>query len=434
MTINRSMAISHFIENQMDSNMYPILMDYLPSELIRANQPSTSRNRIFTIAETISLLILNAMSKEKSYQKTVLDYQLIHRNQIDDLQEIERRAIEKHNAEKRPGRPRKRFLHLPKSKYREISLNTSAFTQAVTRLPYELLDMVFKESSKISPNRQSNNCFNKDVYITDGTYLQLQDTAEINEQFNKPDNAGYPRGLLAIISHLQTGKLTNYILSSDAKSELELLMKLLMTLPRNSLLLADDLYSSLAVWILARLYGIDIIVPGKRKRNYIVLKKIANGDEIVELQTCKSSKMMEIFDLPQQKVIMRRIEYVLPNSPDVARVLYTTILDEQFTKDQFINMYISRWNIEISIREIKTILGINILHNKKPDSVLKELCSSLIAYNYLREMIYEAVEDTDFSPERDFFQKFYYGSDIVHVDKLGRVYSHWSPGRKGYEN
>ena len=58
-------------------------------------------------------------------------------------------------------------------------------------------------------------------------------------------------------------------------------------------------------------------------------------------------------------------------------VLYTTILDEKITKEEIILKYFTRWDIEITIREVKTIMDINVLRGKKDDTVQKELVISI---------------------------------------------------------
>ena len=50
------------------------------------------------------------------------------------------------------------------------------------------------------------------------------------------------------------------------------------------------------------------------------------------------------------------------------------------------------------MREIKTIMGINIARSKTEDMVLKEITIALTVYNMIRKIIAKSVEQTDFSP------------------------------------
>ena len=93
-------------------------------------------------------------------------------------------------------------------------------------------------------------------------------------------------------------------------------------------------------------------------------------------------------------------------------------------------LYLTRWDIEIGIREIKTIMDINVLRSRTPDMSLKELTVSLAAYNLIRKVIYASIKDLPFSPKDDLIQKFYTFNKKVLIDKTGRVYNRWSTGRK----
>ena len=74
-------------------------------------------------------------------------------------------------------------------------------------------------------------------------------------------------------------------------------------------------------------------------------------------------------------------------------------------------------------------MEINILRSQTPEMVLKELTVALAAYNLIRSMMYLSIQGMPFSPETDVIQEFYTLNKAVLVDKKGRVYSRWSPGR-----
>ena len=128
---------------------------------------------------------------------------------------------------------------------------------------------------------------------------------------------------------------------------------------------------------------------------------------------------------------MRRISYASFEDENKEWVLYTTITNEKIKKEEIILKYAVRWDIEITIREIKTIMGINIARSKTEDMVLKEITIALTAYNMIRKIIAKSVEQTDFSPQSYFLQKCFETDQGLLVDRKGRVYQRWSPGRYG---
>ena len=128
---------------------------------------------------------------------------------------------------------------------------------------------------------------------------------------------------------------------------------------------------------------------------------------------------------------MRRISYQLPIDVKKEHVLYSTIIDEKINKIDIILKYTTRWDIEITIREIKTIMGINIARSKTEDMMFKEMTVALTAYNMIRKIIAQSVDETDFSSQSNIFYEWIEANQDILVDKKGRVYHHWSPGRYG---
>ena len=81
-------------------------------------------------------------------------------------------------------------------------------------------------------------------------------------------------------------------------------------------------------------------------------------------------------------------------------VFYTTVLDETITAADVVAKYTMRWDIEISIREIKTIMDINVLRSKSWDMMFKELITALTAYNKVRKMISESADEVGIPPPK----------------------------------
>jgi hypothetical protein len=200
-------------------------------------------------------------------------------------------------------------------------------------------------------------------------------------------------------------------------------------LPEKSLLLMDDLYNCYEIISKCLRKNIEFVIPAKRKRDYIHIETIEEGDEIIKIKTPKNrSKWLEENEGPNN-LLLRRITCQSPDGKQY--VLYTSLLDKKISKYEIQELYLSRWDIEISIREIKTIMDINILRSRTPEMALKELTVSLATYNLIRKIIYASIKDLPFSPEEDFIYKFYTTNKDLLIDKKGRVYNRWSTGRRG---
>lgn len=434
MTSNKSLYLSNEIRKQMSQDLSSAFQSVFPFEKSSGYNIEKRRDRVYNQEITLITMINTMVCEDKSLQNSVNIYNQIHENNIHRYQRLEN-EFSQIEPPKRKGRRKTKAIDIQKSKMKPISANTSGYSQARKRLNTKYCEEVYKESAKLPEGMPKQEFYGRRVYLTDGTYLQMQDTELICKKFNNSQEGGYPRGLLCGIIDQSSGQIIDFVLDSDKKSELELLSRMIKNIPPGSLLLADDLYSCFAIFAMLIKNQIDIIVPGKRKRRYTVIKKIAEGDEIVELQGDTSkSKMINKLCKEEKTVIMRRIEVNNPMKPGETIVLYTTILDESIDKTEIYLKYFSRWDIEISIREIKSIMGMNILRSKSPEMALRELMAGLIAYNYIRIIMARTVNKTDFSPEIDIFQEYYKTDPSGYVDKLGRIYARRSPGRYGYFN
>jgi hypothetical protein len=296
--------------------------------------------------------------------------------------------------------------------------------------------MVYEESTNFENISINNTWHGMNVLITDGTYIQMQDSKELRDSYSikcrgESDNPSYPQGLLQVMIEQGSGAIKYFELGSRHVSELLLISKILPKLEKGTLILADDLYSSYAIFYLIFSYGLSIIVPGKRERNYKIVKKLGKGDEIVELTKKDHPKWLSKEVQLPKKLLIRRISFEDPLNPGKEYVIFTTLMDETISSTEIVAKYSTRWDIEISIREFKTLMDVNIVRSKSPDMVMKELLIAFISYNLIRKIIAKATEHSGFSPQGHIIQKYLEAGKTVLMDKKGRTYQRWSPGRNG---
>lgn len=441
MKLNRSLAISSKIQECKMGNIIGLLENEFPASILKDKiEGVNSRDRIFTVDNTLLTMVLTSVQQDKTLKNSVDLYYSIHQKRKAQTKELleQRMQIQKEEdskSAKKAGRPKTYTLQLSKSLENNISLNTAAYSKARERVPIELANDLLKKS-RIEQAKNSYTHWNGyRVLMGDGTYIQMQDTKSIREKYEVKHNGvaseGYPQGLLEVIIERGTGQLYNFKLSNRHTSELSLFYDMLDDIPKNSLLLLDDLYNCFEIISKCKRLGIEIVLPAKRERDYNIVEKLGEGDEIISIKTPKNrSKWLDINEAPG-KIIARRIQCKSPEGADY--VLFTSILDRKISKEDLQLLYLTRWDIEIGIREVKTIMDINVLRSKTPEMALKELCISLSSYNLIRKVIYASIKDLPFSPETDFIHKFYTHNQDILIDKKGRVYNRWSPGRRRNE-
>ena len=69
-------------------------------------------------------------------------------------------------------------------------------------------------------------------------------------------------------------------------------------------------------------------------------------------------------------------------------ILVTTMLDpEVYTKEELAELFLQRWNIELDLRSIKSVMQMDVLRRETPSMVEKEIWMHLLAYNLIRTLM-----------------------------------------------
>ena len=437
MKSNRSLAITNQIQDFQSGNIIGLLQAVFPSSILEWEESSSSRERVFTVGNTLLTMVLTSVQQDKTLANSVDMYYTLHQQHKQQvIKKLEEDAAKQQaldlQKEKSAGRPKKYTIKLPKSLDQDISLNTAAYSKARDRVPVKLTQDLFNATRIVDAANDYTHWHGYRVLVGDGTYVQMQDTETIRAGYEVKHNGepseGYPQGLVEVLIERGTGQIYSFRLRNRHVSELSPFYQMIDDLPPGSIILLDDLYNCFEIISKCKRKGIELLVPAKRDRSYELVETLAPGDEIIRIKTPKNrSKWLEENE-PANKFLLRKISCTSPEGKEY--VLHTTILDRSIKKEEFHMLYLTRWDIEIGIREIKTIMDINVLRSRTPDMALKELTVSLAAYNLIRKVIYASIKDLPFSPKEDLIQKFYTVNKKVLIDKTGRVYNRWSTGRK----
>ena len=72
-------------------------------------------------------------------------------------------------------------------------------------------------------------------------------------------------------------------------------------------------------------------------------------------------------------------------------IVVTTLLDpEEYTKEDLAALYRQRWNNELDLRSMKSVMQMDCLRCKTPELVRKEIWTHALAYNLVRTIIAQA--------------------------------------------
>jgi hypothetical protein len=92
-------------------------------------------------------------------------------------------------------------------------------------------------------------------------------------------------------------------------------------------------------------------------------------------------------------LLVRELRYLTPERGHRTRIitLVTTLLDANlYPRAELARLYLSRWQIEVNFRHLKTTMGMEVLHCKTVTGVFKELYMFAITYNLVRLVMLEA--------------------------------------------
>ena len=445
MTPNLSANLSYRIKDLMRRDVLQFIEPLFPVGAIHSYVPESAkkrRDRVFNMENTFLTMVITAVHEDKSLQNSVNIFQeVFHRSQQELLCQAtrEQQQLQADCEQGPPKRGRRRLfkVKVATSKTMPISQNTSAYSRARNRVEQGLIDTVYAATTQSQGLGCVKPWHGRIVYNTDGTYFQMQDSPQIPDTYRAQKNGdgtlqGYPQGLLQVLTQHGSGFIADYRIAARKDSELKQMANMCESIGPNSLILADDLYNCYAMISHCTQRGIDLIVPDKKDRNFEVIRTIAPKDDIVRITKPSVIKTLVEGQVLPPYLTLRRITYADVLDPQVQHVLLTTILDESIEKTEFVTKYSGRWDVEITIREIKTMMGVNIARSQSEDMVFKEMGVAIIAYNLLRRIIAESTKETAFSPETDIFQELFAYRTPALVDRKGRVYSRWAPGRPSY--
>src|SRR5260370_8752601 len=161
-------------------------------------------------------------------------------------------------------------------------------------------------------------------------------------------------------------------------------------LEAGEILLADRAFCSFLdiAQLLGR--GVDCLMrlhQGRGKPDFRCRRRLGKNDRVVVWR--KPPQRLphwskEDYDQLPATLTLRlvRFEITVPGFRSQQVILTTTLLDPKlYPAHQLEKLYFRRWNVELHFRQIKTILGMDVLRCLTPIMVLKELPIHRTPYN-----------------------------------------------------
>ncbi len=240
----------------------------------------------------------------------------------------------------------------------------------------------------------------------------MPDTSRNQEAYPQPYNQkpglGFPIARVCTIISLLCGAvidLGNCRYAGKGQGELSLLRQLWGVLSAGDILLTDALMSTWKEMYLLKQRGVDSVSrlnKAHRKADFRRGKRLVKDDHIVRwpkpyMRDLDRESYNALPDYLEVSEIRVRVEQ--PGFRTKEIIVVTTLLDpEQTTKEDLADLFRSRWNQELDLRDIKVSLQMDHLRCQTPELVRKEIWTHILAYNLIRTVMVQAACRHDIQP------------------------------------
>jgi len=297
---------------------------------------------------------------------------------------------------------------------KKTSVHTGGYCQARNRLKEKALRTLGVGLGKelVRSEKPEERWHGRRVIIPDGSSVSLPDTLSNQKVYPQPNTqsagCGFPVMYLSALMSLASGALLDFETGSGNGNELTLWRKMWHLLQSGDVILGDGKYSSYADIALLRERGIDVVARfGKRKTDFRKGQIISLEDHIVEWERPKQLPDWLAGKCLPEKMMVRELRFHVETDGFRSETvtIATTLLDaETYPKQDIAELFFCRWQIELRLRDIKTMLGMDILRTKTPERARKELWMYLTAYNLLRTLMKAATVESGEISARISFQ------------------------------
>jgi hypothetical protein len=332
------------------------------------------RERLFPPTETLSMFLTQALSADRSCQKAVNDAAVS-------------RVVS--------GLPR-------------CSTRTGAYCRARARLPQTMVATLARHTGQVIAAHAPApwHWRGRAVRLVDGTTVPMPDTLANQAEYPQPRSQqpglGFALCRLVGIICLGSGALLNASIGAHQgkeSSEQALLRTVLDTLEHGDVLVGDAFYATYFLLCTLRERGIDAVFEqhGSRQRctDFQCGEPLGPRDHLLVLHKPRQKPdwmTQPHYDAAPKAITVRELR-------TGGKTLVTTLLcPAQHPKGALKELYRSRWHVELDLRNIKTVLGMERLSCCSPEMVRKEIWVYLLAYNLIRLLMAQSALLADCLP------------------------------------
>lgn len=292
-----------------------------------------------------------------------------------------------------------------------LSANTSSYSDARHRLDLSVVRHALKKFSQ-SIIEQTTHVHGQRWFLLDGTTMTLPPTEDLKACFppatNQHGESVWPVMMIFAAHEMQSGCAVEPeigpMYGSKNVSELKMARKVVKRLEAGSVVMADAGLGIFAVAHGAAHAGHDFLFRLTKQRFESLVKKaqtIVDGRSwsLAWKPTAKERKTTAALKGDAQ-LRVRLHRHITEQSEEI--YLVTSFRD--LTCEQLALQYRRRYDIETDIRDVKVTMNIERMRATSKEMVLKELYTSLFAYNIVIQLRRHAAQVAKVPPRRMSFK------------------------------
>jgi putative transposase len=294
------------------------------------------------------------------------------------------------------------------------SADTGAYCTARSDLPEAALHRLVCATGKQYEDRSPENWLwhGRKVRIVDGSTVTMPDTKANQAAYPQPrtqkPGCGFPIARILVIFSLSVGTVLEVTIGKykgKQTGENSLFRRLHDALAEGDIVIADRYFSGWCDIALLLGRGIDVVTRNhpKRHSDFRAGQRLGESDHLVRCLKPRRLPWMsaELYrELPDELTLREvRIRVAQKGFRTKMLVVVTTLLDaEQYPREEIALLYRRRWQAELHLRSLKTVLQMDHLRCKTPERVRNEFYTHLLGYNLIRGVMAVAAFQSGVSP------------------------------------
>jgi len=308
----------------------------------------------------------------------------------------------------------KRITYRVANRQRACSAQTGAYCIARDKLDESAMHRLVTSSGHATEAKSPDHWLwlGHRVITADGATVTMADTpanqAEYPQLTSQAVGCGFPIVRVVVLFALSTGVVLEMAMGrykGKLTHEVSLFRQIDEIIKENDVFLADRAFAG---WFeMARMMkrGAHVVIRKHQIRKSDFRTGIRYGKDDHTIQIDKPSRPAwmseEEYETYPEFIMIREIKIRVANRGFRTReiIVHTSLWDDiDYAKEDIAALFRRRWQAELNLRSLKTIMQMEHLRCKKPHRVRNEIHAHMLAYNLIRGVMAEAAIEGDMQP------------------------------------